>query len=71
METLIIEIQNPKARRLIDDLVDLGLISVKPSKPSWGERWKDLSNSLPTSTDISEQDILDEIAKVREKRQAS
>lgn len=71
METLIIEIQNPKARRLIDDLVDLGLISVKTSKPSWAERWKELSNSLPTLTDISEQDILDEIAKVREKRQAS
>ncbi|MCF0058041.1 hypothetical protein [Dyadobacter sp. CY356] len=71
METLIIEIQDPKARRLIDDLVALGLISVKPSKPSWVERWKDLSNSLPSSTDISEQEILDEIAQVREKRQAS
>lgn len=67
METLIIEIQNPKARRLIDDLVDLGLISVKPNKPSWSERWKNLSDSLP-ETDISEQEIMDEISEVREKR---
>lgn len=70
METLIIEIQNPKARRLIDDLVDLGLISVKPSKPTWSERWKNLSDSLP-ETDISEQEVMDEIAEVRKKRHIS
>ncbi len=69
METLIIEIQNPKARRLIDDLVDLGLISLKTSKPSWAERWQKISASLPESTDISEQDVLHEISEVRVKRQ--
>jgi hypothetical protein len=64
METLTIEILNPKARRLIDDLVDLGLISIKPNKRSWSGRWKDLSDSLP-STDISEQEIIEEIKSVR------
>jgi len=38
METLIIEIQNPKARRLIEDLADLGLISFKTNQSSWQDR---------------------------------
>jgi hypothetical protein len=43
MEMLTIEINNPKAKRLIDDLADLGLISVKETKPSWNERWQELA----------------------------
>ena len=67
METLVIEIQNPEARRLIDNIVDLGLISVKTMEPSWKERWKKLSDSLPISSDISDEDIMGEIDKVRNK----
>ncbi|MEO6284064.1 MAG: hypothetical protein ABIN80_04870 [Dyadobacter sp.] len=65
MEMLTIEINNPKAKRLIDDLADLGLISVKETKPSWNERWQELSKSLPDSDAITEQDILDEVSDVR------
>ena len=68
METLTIEIQNPKAKRLIDDLVDLGLISLKKTTPSWTERWQKLLNTLPSTTDISEEDIINEISEVRSKR---
>lgn len=68
METLIIEIQNPKAKKLIEDLADLGLITLKSTQPSWAERWKKLTTSLPDQTEVSERDILDEISEVREKR---
>jgi hypothetical protein len=65
METLTIEIKNPKAKQLIDDLVDLGLIAVRETKPSWNERWSNLSKSLPDVTEISEEDIFEEINKSR------
>jgi hypothetical protein len=65
MEMLTIEINNPKAKRLIDDLADLGLISVKETKPSWNERWQELAKSLPDSESITAEDILDEISAVR------
>ncbi|WAC15078.1 hypothetical protein [Dyadobacter pollutisoli] len=65
METLTIEINNPKAKRLIDDLADLGLISVKESKPSWKERWQELAKSLPDSEAITEEDVMDEVSAVR------
>ena len=68
METLVIEIQNPEARRLIDNMVDLGLISVKSVEPSWKERWKKLSDSLPIYSDLSDEDITSEIDEVRNKR---
>ncbi len=65
METLTIEINNPKARRLIDDLVDLGLISVKAEIPSWNERWKKLSETLPDTDSITEEEIFEEVRAVR------
>lgn len=70
METLTIEINNPKARRLIDDLVDLGLISVKEEKRSWNERWEELSKTLPDTDSITEEEIVEEIRAVRENRKA-
>jgi hypothetical protein len=68
MGTLLIEIQNPKAKKLIDDLVDLGLISLKKTTPSWIDRWQKLSNTLPSTTSILEEDIINEISEVRSKR---
>jgi hypothetical protein len=67
MELLTIEINNPKAKRLLDDLADLGLISIKEIIPSWNDRWDAFSGSLP-EINISEQEILDEIAVVRNNR---
>jgi hypothetical protein len=68
MDTLTIEIRNPKVRELLDNLASLDLISIVPKQPSWRERWQNLSVSLPNTSDISEQDILDEIQAVRETR---
>ena len=68
METIIIEIQNPKAMGLIDSMVDLGLISVKSVESSWKGRWKKLSDSLPLSSDLTDEDIMSEINEVRNKR---
>ncbi|MCF2489007.1 hypothetical protein [Dyadobacter sp. CY347] len=68
MEVLTIELTNPKAKRLIDDLADLGLISIMKAKPSWNERWDAFSSELPDTNDVSEEDILDEISDVRKNR---
>lgn len=68
MEVLTIEVNDPKAKRLLDDLADLGLISIKETKPAWNERWEVFSKTLPDVQEISEQDIFDEIAAVRSNR---
>ena len=68
METLTIEISNPKVKRLIDDMAALGLISVKETKPSWNERWSNFSKTLPNITEISEEDIFKEISEIRTER---
>lgn len=66
METLTIELKTPKARRLIDDLVDLGIISLKDSQPSRAELWEKLDKQLPqTEPDITEQEIMEEIKAYR------
>ena len=44
METLIIELNTPKARKLIDDLVDLGIISLKTPQTAWKELWRNVIN---------------------------
>ncbi|HLO44630.1 MAG TPA: hypothetical protein VK175_09875 [Leadbetterella sp.] len=66
METLTIEIRNPKAKKLIEDLVDLDLISLLSSKPSWNLLWEKLDTMLPqVDSGISEQDVLNEIQAYR------
>lgn len=57
METLTIEIKNPKAKKLIDDLVDLDLISLLTPKPSLNDLWTKLDTKLPqTEPEISEDE---------------
>lgn len=70
METLVIELNNPKARKLIDDLVDLGIISLKSSPSAWAILWSNVDNQLPqTDPDLTEADIMAEIKAYRlEKR---
>ena len=70
METLTIEIRNPKVRELIDSLADMDLIAILPQKPTWAERWQTLSASLPDVPAISEPEILDEISAVRQAKDA-
>lgn len=72
METLTIELTNPKARKLIDDLVDLGIISVKTAQPSWTDIWNKLDRQLPqTEPDLSEADITAEINAYRREQRAT
>ena len=70
METLTIEIKTAKARKLIDDLVDLGIISLKTDQPAWIDVWNKVDNKLPqTEPDITEDEIMAEIKAHRlEKR---
>jgi len=71
METITIELNSPKARKLIDDLADLGIISVKQVEPAWSTLWNRLDRQLPqTEPDLTEADIQVEIqAYRREKRE--
>jgi hypothetical protein len=71
METITIELNSPKARKLIDDLADLGIISVKQVEPTWSTLWNRLDRQLPqTEPDLTEADIQVEIqAYRREKRE--
>lgn len=62
METITIELNSPKARKLIDDLADLGIISVKQVEPAWSTLWSKLDRQLPqTEPDLTEADIQAEI----------
>lgn len=38
MDTLTIEIRNPKVRELIANLVELDLIAILPQQPAWSDR---------------------------------
>jgi hypothetical protein len=70
METLTIEINTPKARRLIDDLVDLGIISLKSTQPAWVALWDDADSQLPqTEPDMTEAEIMAEIKAYRAEKQ--
>ncbi|GAB4000975.1 hypothetical protein GCM10028807_55730 [Spirosoma daeguense] len=69
METLTIEIKTAKARKLIDDLIDLGIISIKTEPPIWADLWNKLDGRLPqTEPDMSDDEIMDEIKAYRIER---
>ncbi len=70
METLVIELNTPKARKLIDDLADLGILSVKTPQTAWSELWDKVDGRLPqTESELTEADIMAEIKAYRlEKR---
>ncbi|WP_420148757.1 hypothetical protein [Spirosoma sp.] len=70
METLTIEIRTPKARKLIDDLIDLGIIALKTDQPSWTAIWNKVERTLPQNEpDISEDEIMAEIKAYRLEKQ--
>jgi hypothetical protein len=64
MDTLTIGLRNPNAKKLLEDLADLQLISILDTS-SWTDRWRKLSATLPDVPEISEDDILSEIQAVR------
>ena len=65
METITINIINPKAKKLIKDLVDLDLISIKePSEKSNIKKFLELTIN-PSLEEISLEEITDEVEAVR------
>ncbi|MFZ4549338.1 MAG: hypothetical protein ACOYN4_17970, partial [Bacteroidales bacterium] len=67
METISIEILNPKAMQLLQDLADLNLITIKP-KPtlkSLLEKMRQDSDQIP-----SLEEIASEVKQVRQARNA-
>ena len=57
MESLTIDIKNPKAKELLKNLADLDLIGIRPLNDSWAVRWQKLSTTLPDMPEISEQEV--------------
>ena len=65
METISIEILNPKARRLLNDLAELNLIAIK-NKPSFKgllEELRKSENNIPSIEEITK-----EVEQVRKRR---
>ncbi|WP_184177033.1 hypothetical protein [Rhabdobacter roseus] len=70
MEILTIEIKDPKAKKLIDDLIDLGIISLKANPPTWRDLWDKMDSQLPHSEpEITEEEIMAEIKAYRREKQ--
>ena len=67
MKTLQVQILNPKARKLLDDLVQLNLIKIKENKDN---DFSDLLKKLRTkgSDQLTPEEIINEVALVRKSR---
>lgn len=72
METLTIELKVSQARKLIDDLADLGIIAIRTEQPAWTTIWNRLDSRLTQAEpDITDAEIMTEIKAYRnEKRDA-
>ena len=67
MENLSIDIVNPKAKRILKDLADLNLITIRDKDPL--KSFEALLNRLRTKAkDISLDEITKEVELVRSKR---
>lgn len=67
METLRIDIVNPKAKRIIKNLADLNLINIRDKNPM--KAFEELLNKLRTKgKGISLDEITKEVELVRAKR---
>ena len=64
MESITVEILNPKAKKLLEDLAELNLISISNSKPSLDN----LLNILRSDNAPSFEEITKEVENVRAKR---
>ena len=68
METVNVEILNPKAKALLVNMADLNLINIK-SKSSFGQRLEQLRRNAEKIPSMEE--ITKEVESVREQRYAS
>lgn len=67
METIRIDILNPKAKNWLNDLADLNLIKIKKEeKPEFSSLLKKLRSG--NKEDLSLDEITDEVEKVRKGR---
>lgn len=67
METIQIDILNPKAKKLLKDLADLNLIKIRPSqKTDFSDLLKKLRSK--SSKGLSLEDITNEVEDVRKSR---
>jgi hypothetical protein len=68
METITINIINPKAKKLIKDLADLNLISIrKPNQKSTLKRLLEMTRKANTSS-LTMEEIISEVEIVRKER---
>ncbi len=67
METLKITLLNPKARKLIQNLVDLNIISISES-PSSIKNYLEAVQKMRTETPPTLEEISNEVEYVRKKR---
>lgn len=66
METLRIDIVNPKAKKIIKDLADLDLISIRDKKPI--KSFESILRKLRSRKSVSLEEITKEVETVRSKR---
>jgi len=66
METLRIDIVNPKAKKIIKDLAELDLINIRDQKPV--KSFESLLRKLRSKKSITMEEITREVEAVRSKR---
>ncbi|MDR0327651.1 MAG: hypothetical protein LBI05_05070 [Planctomycetaceae bacterium] len=65
MSTLSVKILNPKARNILDDLANVGLIEVRPSTSAMAEFQKEMSGVAEKCGIQSEHDVTQIVADIR------
>lgn len=70
MKSFSVEVLNPKALKLLKDLADMKLISLNEKSMSFEKLLKELRKRGKQSN-LSEEDILDEVKSVRANRYAN
>ncbi|OOG72994.1 hypothetical protein B0E43_13780 [Algoriphagus sp. A40] len=67
METLQINILDPKAKKLLEDLADLNLIEIKPAEIPVLDAYSRIKSKFENAP-ISEEEIFNEVEDVRRNR---
>jgi len=69
MESIMVNLLNPLAKKLLEDLQELDLIEIKSSNKDWVEFLQDMRKHADTAPSMDE--IVEEVKKVRAQRYAS
>ena len=65
MSTLAVKILNPKARNILNDLADVGLIEIEPYKSVIEEFQEDMTGVAETHGIRNESDLAGIVAEIR------